>query len=84
MAHIKTAVSLPGTLLERADVLAHELSVTRSRLVGRALEEFIRNHESRKLLEEINAACDDLPTPAENQSRRGTRHKHRELVEDQW
>ena len=58
---IKTALSLPRELFEQGDALAGEMHVSRSRLFSLALEEFIRRHQNRKLLERINAAYSDGP-----------------------
>lgn len=59
MANVKTTVSLEKSLLEKADALAREMNVSGSRLFTFAIEEFIRREESRRLLDQINAAYDD-------------------------
>ncbi len=51
MANIKTAISLPEPLFEQAEALAHEMNVSRSRLFSLALEDFIRRHENKQLIE---------------------------------
>lgn len=60
MATVKTAISLQESLFEQAEALASEMKVSRSRLIAIALEEFIRRHQNRLLLEKINAAYEDI------------------------
>jgi metal-responsive CopG/Arc/MetJ family transcriptional regulator len=38
MASVKTAISLPELLFQRADVVAHRLEISRSQLIARAVE----------------------------------------------
>jgi len=84
MASIKTAISLQEALLDKVDVLAQELDISRSRLFVLAAEEFIQRHKNRELLEAINIAYDDSPDPEEEMLHQKMRHKHRRLVEGQW
>jgi metal-responsive CopG/Arc/MetJ family transcriptional regulator len=84
MANIKTAISLQKPLFERVEDLARELQISRSRLFVLAVEDFIRRHENRQLLDEINAAYEDLPDPEEQNLLRKMRQQHRQLVEGQW
>lgn len=70
MANVKTAVSINEDLAGEADALARELKVTRSRLYGMALREFLRRHEDRRLLERLNEAYAD-----------GLDNEERELLE---
>lgn len=55
MSSVKTAVSVPPELFEQAEALAKELKVSRSRLFGLALEEFIKRRENQRLIEATNA-----------------------------
>jgi len=64
--------------------MAREMEISRSRLFVLAVEEFIERRRNQKLLQEINAAYDDMPDPAEQDVRRRMRHRHRELVEGEW
>jgi hypothetical protein len=84
MANVKTAVSLRKLLFEQAETLAREMNIPRSRLFALALEEFISRHESRQLLERINAAYDDSPDPSERALRRRMRRQHRRVVDGEW
>jgi metal-responsive CopG/Arc/MetJ family transcriptional regulator len=81
---VKTAISLQQSLFEQVDALAQELQISRSRLFVLAVEAFIQRYQSRKLLEAINDAYDDLPDLEEQSLRHKMRQKHKQLVEGQW
>lgn len=84
MATVKTAISIQESLFERAEILACEMKISRSRLFALALEDFIRRYENQQLLERINAAYDDTPDPSEQALRRRMRRQHRRIVEGEW
>lgn len=84
MANIKTAISVEKPLFDEAEALAQEMEVSRSHLFALAVREYIQRHKSRKVLEAINAAYDDVPDPAEDSLQKQMRNKHHELVKDQW
>lgn len=82
MATVKTAISLPEPLFERADTLAHELQISRSQLVATAIAEFVKRYERRALIAAINRAYDnDPPTTEERELLDGIREKQRKLLE---
>lgn len=81
---IKTAVSLDEDLLKRIDRAAQELQLPRSRLLARAAEQFLTEHENRALLERLNRAYSDPPTAEETELRRQRRRRHRRGVEGSW
>ena len=58
---MKTAISLPDSLFRQAGEIAAELSISRSRLVAMALEEFIRRHRQQRVIERLDAVYRDLP-----------------------
>ena len=82
MEHVKTAVSIARKLYDQGEALATELKISRSRLFALALEEFIRQRRSRRMLDQINAAHDDKPDPAEEALQRAMRRTHRRVVEN--
>jgi metal-responsive CopG/Arc/MetJ family transcriptional regulator len=84
MSIVKTAISLPEPLFERADSLARELKISRSQLFARAVGEFLHKHESRALVEALNCAYEDSPTLEEKKLLRSMSHRHRELVKGEW
>jgi len=84
MANIKTAISIEKSLFEEVEALAEEMEVSRSRLFTLAARDFIKYHKSRKLLDAINAAYDDLPDSEEERIRAQMKFGHRRLVKDRW
>ena len=84
MANIKTAISVEKPLFEEVEALAQEMEVSRSHLFALAAREFIQRRKSQKLLDDINAAHDDVSPSEEEPVQTHMRTKHRELVEDQW
>lgn len=85
MAIVKTAISLPEPLFERADAFARQQNISRSQLFARAVEEFLRRHESQALLEALNRVYKDYsPTPEEQEVRRLMKQKQRERMKGEW
>lgn len=85
MPIVKTAISLPEPLFERADAFARQQNISRSQLFARAVEEFLRRHESQALLEALNRVYEDYsPTPEEKEARRLMKQKQREMVKREW
>jgi metal-responsive CopG/Arc/MetJ family transcriptional regulator len=85
MSIVKTAISLPEPLFERADAFARQQKLSRSQLFARAVEEFLRRHESQALLEALNRVYENLPsTPEEEEVRRLMKQKQREMVKGEW
>ncbi len=84
MAIVKTAISIQESLFERTDALARQLHLSRSQLIARALDDFLKKHESRRLLDAINSALEGEPDPAEKERLAGMRSIQRKRVEGQW
>jgi antitoxin MazE6 len=83
MSSVKTAISLEEALFEQAEGAARELKISRSRLFALAVEEFLKKHESRKLLEAINASLVP-PDPHERAVRNALRRRQRSRMEGEW
>jgi hypothetical protein len=58
---MKTAVSLPDHLFRRADEVAGELQIPRSRLFAMALEQFLGNYRQQDVTDRLNAVYRDVP-----------------------
>jgi len=82
MSIVKTAVSIPEDVFERAETLARALRTSRSRLYALAIEEYVRRHEEQRLVERINAACDDPQTEEALLARQC--RLHREAIDGEW
>jgi metal-responsive CopG/Arc/MetJ family transcriptional regulator len=84
MTNIRIAISIPETLFERVDAVAEKQQISQSRLFVLAIEEYLRQVENQELLQAINAAYDEPPSPEEKTQRESMRRKHRKRVEGQW
>ena len=84
MANVKTAISLQESLFEQVEALADEMKISRSRVFALAVEDFVRRHQNRRLLERINDAYTDIPDPAEETLRQRMRRQHRRIVRGEW
>ena len=65
MPNTKTAISIEKSLFQELEALAQEMEISRSYLFTLAAREFINRYKSRKLLDDLNAAYDDLPDSTE-------------------
>ena len=82
---IRTAISIQKPLFDQAEILAQQLNISRSHLVGIALEKFIQNYHNQTLLDQINKACDnEQHNTDETIYLSKMRKHHRNLVEDEW
>ena len=84
MSMIKTAISIQESLFERAEQLAREMNLSRSALIGLAIEEYIERHQNRRLLRELNAAYETAPDPIEEARLEKSRRSQRRTVEGEW
>jgi uncharacterized protein with von Willebrand factor type A (vWA) domain len=75
MPTVKTAISLPEPLFTRAKEAANRLEISPSQLVARAVEEFLKRYESRKLLDSLNRAYEDSPSADEREQMQAMRAK---------
>jgi len=85
MPNMKIAVSIEKPLFERAEKLAEQMRVSRSRLYALALEMFIQKRESQQILEQLNRVCgENPPTDEEKQLLEAMQHQQRYLAEGEW
>lgn len=84
MPTTKTAISLDSELFERADSVANELNIPRSRLIAVALDEFIERHRSHQILAALDAAHADGAAQDEIDLEQARRRRHRTQVEGAW
>jgi metal-responsive CopG/Arc/MetJ family transcriptional regulator len=85
MSIVKTAISLPEALFERADAFARRQKMSRSKLFAWAVEDFLRRHESQTLLDALNRVYEsNSPTEEEKEVQRLMKQKQREMVKGDW
>jgi metal-responsive CopG/Arc/MetJ family transcriptional regulator len=78
---MKVAVSIPNELFEDAELLSKRLGISRSRLYATALEEIVAKNASRKITDQVNAACRELDTSLPEDIRR---LRNRTLERAEW
>ena len=81
---VKTAISMDVTLFEEAETMASQMKVSRSRLISMALDEFLRRHRNRDMLNRLNAAYADAGANEAPNVARLRRATHRQQVEGTW
>ncbi len=81
---VKTAISMDADLFAQAETLAERMKVSRSRLIGLALDEFIRHRHTRAMLDQLNAAYAGTHDGAPLTVARLRRAAHRRQVEGTW
>jgi metal-responsive CopG/Arc/MetJ family transcriptional regulator len=57
---MKTAISLPNSLYEKAEETALYMGIPRSKLFSMALEEFIEKHNGQMITEKINEVYEKI------------------------
>ncbi len=82
MSYVKTAISIKKNLLIEADDLARQMNIPRSRLFVIAMQEYIQRQKNIQLLEQINEACSDYSTSADQVHLDYMKQKHRLLMEE--
>lgn len=85
MTIVKTAISIQKSLFQRAEEIAKEMKISRSRLFVLAVEDFIRRYQNQLLLDEINSAYSDSPEQNEEDDFRRIQRKSLNSVGDkEW
>ena len=84
MQSVKTAISIEKNLFDQAEIIAHTMKVSRSKLFVMALQDFIEHQKNKEMLAQINAAYSDEPDATEQTLRRKSRAQHRRIVEGNW
>jgi predicted transcriptional regulator len=57
---MKTAISLPDEVFDRAEALARKMRKSRSQLYAEALAEYVARHAPDAVTEKMNRVCDEL------------------------
>lgn len=70
---MKTAVSVPNEVFERAERLAKRLELSRSELYSRALREYLARHTPDEVTQALDRLSEDLDTSADDFVREASR-----------
>jgi predicted transcriptional regulator len=62
---MKTAISIPDAVFERAEALAERLRVSRSELHATVVAEYVARHQDAKVTERLNAVYAGQPQAAD-------------------
>jgi len=57
---MKTAISIPDELFEKAEELAERLDVSRSQLYARAISEYTTRHSSEQIKEKLDQVYGEI------------------------
>jgi antitoxin MazE6 len=78
---MKTAVSIPDELFERADELAHRLGKSRSEVYREALADYVARRDPASVTRALDELADEL---AAESIAFTTRAAHRTLQRSEW
>lgn len=82
MANIKTDISLSKSLLAEVEAVAREMKISRSQLLVLAIQDFIRRHQTRRMIEQTNQAYQDGPDEEERELLERMLPLYREVLEE--
>ena len=71
---MKTAVSIPDDIFERAEGWARRMRQSRSEVYSRALREYVSRHAPDEVTEAMNRVCDAVKEPLEPFIAAASRH----------
>ena len=78
---MKTAVSIPDDIFERAETLAHRGKRSRSEVYARALSEYVARHTPDSVTEAMDRVIESVNEPADGLASRAAR---RTLERSEW
>lgn len=78
---MKTAISIPNELFESAERFAQRRGLTRSQLYATALRQYLQEHRSEAITEQLNAVYDAEPSALEPALAQA---QTRSLPQDDW
>ncbi len=84
MTVVKTAISIQESLYKQTEQLAKKMNISRSQLIGMAVEDFVQRYQNQALLDKINQAYADDLDPAEKDHLVRMRKYHRRMIEGEW
>lgn len=76
----QTAISLEQSLFDELVRLAHDLRMSRSRLIAVAVEEYIERRSTREMMDQLNKVCAEEPDEEELAILRFAKRMQREIA----
>lgn len=84
MAMIKTAISMPKSMFDEVSEAAHEMEVSRSRVIVLALKDFLRQRDADRMLAQLNAVYGEEEDPEEQGFLDRMFHVQAQAIEGEW
>lgn len=85
MATVKTAISIPESLFEELEVVAKEMQLSRSELFRRAVERFLRDRESQRMMEKLKEVYSEPPDEEEREYLKNMKALYsKSLEQEEW
>jgi hypothetical protein len=84
MQTVKTAISIEKSLFAQAELFAHTMKLSRSKLFVIALQDFFAHQKNKELLAQINTAYAEEPDAKEQNLRMRVRRQHRRTITEEW
>ena len=85
MATIKTAISMPERLFHELEATAEEMQLSRSKVIALAVNEFLRERENRRILEQLNRVYGEEPDEEGRNLAQAMKTRLRRLMErEEW
>lgn len=82
---MKTAISLPDDVFERASRRAKELGMSRSEFFARAADRYLDELDAESVTNQINASLDQLDIPDDSAAHAvSAGHRLLAAVDDEW
>jgi metal-responsive CopG/Arc/MetJ family transcriptional regulator len=81
---MKTAISLPDSLYNEAEITAKQLGLARSQLYARAIEEFVERHNRDKITEKLNSLYSNEESGEEQLAEAGIESLRENTKHDSW
>jgi len=81
---VKTSISMPQTLFERAERLSRVMGISRSQLYAKAVGDFVRRHEGPAVLGKLNQVYAEAPDGDEKDVCQRARARIRKHLEGRW
>jgi metal-responsive CopG/Arc/MetJ family transcriptional regulator len=81
---MKTAISINDELLHEVDETARLMGLSRSRLFGLAVTDFLRRQRMERMLLQLNEVYADDPQSAEKSLLKKIKSKTRLTIKDRW
>ena len=78
---MKTAISVPDDVFNRAELLAKRLKLNRSQLFSRAVDEFVSRHAPEEITDALDRVCGELDPSDDAFVARAARHT---LARNPW